>query len=266
MKKSYLLAVLSLIFAFAMFSSVLAKDGLSDDSEDGVRMETRTRTEMGTTTMNRQDDDDQDDDEDDGDDVGLESHREELKNRAEVRKAEAEAKGDEMKAKREQMKLDLEAKWAEMDAKREAKRVEIEERRASSTERRIEFQQEIAKRKVEHVTKVMLATIERLEKIIARIESRIEKIKARGGDTTEGEKFVADAKTNLLDARTKVSTFADIDLSSDKAAENFERIRAAAAEAREIIRKAHENLMMAVRSLRAVEIDTEDSNGSGSEE
>lgn len=253
MKKSYLLVVLSLIFAFATFSFVLAKDdGSIEDSGDGdVRMETRIRTEIGTTTdMNNQDDDDQEDD------VDLESHREELKNRAEVRKAEAEARGDEMKAKREQMKLDLEAKWAEMDAKREAKRIEIEEKRASSTVKRIEFQQEIAKRKVEHVTKVMLATIERLEKIIARIESRIEKIKARGGDTTESEKFVADAKTNLSDARTKVGTFANIDLSSDKAAENFERIRTAAAEAREIIRKVHENLMMAVRSLRAVEIDT----------
>ncbi|MEK7461941.1 MAG: hypothetical protein AAB586_02635 [Patescibacteria group bacterium] len=173
---------------------------------------------------------------------------------------------NEIQAKREQMKLDLEAKWAEMDAKREAKRAEIEAKRASSTAKRIEFQQGVAQRKVERVIKVMLGTIESLEKITVRIESRIAKVKAQGGNTTESEKFVAFAKTNLLDARTKVGTFASIDLSSEKAAENFERIRTAATEAREIIRKVHENLMMAVRSLRAAEIDIEDSNSSGSEE
>ncbi|MBI2673993.1 MAG: hypothetical protein HYX23_01800 [Candidatus Zambryskibacteria bacterium] len=232
MKKQYLFTFLSLTFVFMAFSSVFAND-LRQNVEDRM--------------------------------AKLESHREELKLKAEKRRAEAEARGDEIQAKREQMKLDLEARWAEMDARREAKKAEIEARRASSTAKRIEFQQEIAKRKVERVTKVMLATIERLEKIIVRIESRIAKIKTRGGDTTESEKFVAEAKTNLSDARVKVGAFAGIDLSSAKAAENFERIRAAAAAVREIIRTAHENLMMAVRSLRYIETDAE-SGGSGDAE
>ena len=158
---------------------------------------------------------------------------------------------------REQIRLDLEARWAEADARREALRAEIEAKRASSTAKRIEFQQDIARRKLAHVTRVMLATIERLEKILARIESRIDKVQARGGETTESKKFAADAKVNLSAVRAKVGTFASIDLSSDKAAENFERIRVAAAEAREIIRTIHENLMMAVRSLRSVEVEAE---------
>ena len=44
------------------------------------------------------------------------------------------------------------------------------------------------------------------------------------------------------------------------ASENFERIRTAAAEAREFIRAAHQNLRIAVRSLRAVEDDVSQEN------
>jgi|SRR3989338_8791828 len=149
----------------------------------------------------------------------------------------------------------LEAKRAEMDAKRETKRAEAELKRASSTVKRIELQQDTAKRKVEKTAQVITATIGRLEGIIARIESRIAKVKERGGSVSESEKFVATAKVNLSDAKAAVAAFTSLDLSGDKAKDNFEQVRTAAAEAREIIRTAHQNLMMAVRSLSSVEID-----------
>mgnify|MGYP001581121806 CR=1 FL=1 len=162
----------------------------------------------------------------------------------------------EMEARRASTTLRLEEKRKEMEERRASTTNRIEnrregmlERKASSTERRIEFQQNIAKRQVEHVTKVMLATIERLEKIITRIESRIEKIKENGGETAEAEGFVVLAKGNLLDAEAAVGAFANIELSSDKAKDNFEKVRTAAREAREHIRLARENLMKAIRSL-----------------
>ena len=128
----------------------------------------------------------------------------------------------------------------------------MEAKRAEMKEKRVEFQKDIAKRKVENVSKVITATIERLGKIIERIESRIAKLKSAGGNTAESERFVALAKTDLEMAKVSVAAFASIDLSSDKAQENFERIRTAAAEAREHIRSAHENLMKAVRLLGQV--------------
>ena len=134
--------------------------------------------------------------------------------------------------------------------RREEIRQNIEQRKASSTERRTDMQIDIAKRKVENVTRVILATIERLEKIILRIESRIVKIKEQGGNTTEVEGFVAVAKENLADARVAVDVFANLDLSGSTAQENFATVRAAAAEAKKLIRDAHRNLMMAVRSLK----------------
>lgn len=155
---------------------------------------------------------------------------------------------------RAEIKADIETRRASTTERREDRREEVRniiaERKASSTERRLEMQVNIAKRKVEHVKKVILATIGRLEKIIVRIESRIEKIKGRGGDTTEAENFIAAAKVNLSDATVAVDAFAGLDLSGSTAALNFETIRAAAAEAREDIRVAHRNLMMAVRSLK----------------
>lgn len=137
----------------------------------------------------------------------------------------------------------------EREAKRADVRQNIEERKATATAKRIEVQQTIAKRQVEHVKKVMLATIERLEKIILRIESRIEKVEENGGNVSESEAFVAAAKVNLSEAKAAVNAFLSLDLSGDKAQDNFKKIREAAAEAREHIRAARENLVRAIRSL-----------------
>jgi hypothetical protein len=153
------------------------------------------------------------------------------------------------------VRLEVQNRWAEQDAKREERKVEFEAKRASSTERRVEIQHNVAVRKVEHTTRVMTATIERLENIIARIESRIAKVKANGGATAESEGHVVEAKADLSLAKTSIAAFATIDLSSDKAQENFERIRTAAAGAREQLRSAHEHMMLAVRTLTALDVN-----------
>ncbi|OHA92519.1 MAG: hypothetical protein A2665_00560 [Candidatus Zambryskibacteria bacterium RIFCSPHIGHO2_01_FULL_46_30] len=156
-----------------------------------------------------------------------------------------------------QMRAEIEARRAQADERREAARIEAEARRAEAQSKRVEFQQAVAKRQVENTARVILATIERLENIIVRLESRMAKIKAQGGVTSESETFVAAARANLSDARLAVDAFVSIDLSSERALENFQRIRATAAETREHIRAAHRNLMMAVRSLSSVEMNLE---------
>lgn len=134
-------------------------------------------------------------------------------------------------------------------------KAEAQIRMASSTEKRVEIQQDIAKRKAEHSAKVMAATIERLENIIARIESRIEKVKAAGGNTAESERFVAEAKANLSEAKVSLEAFASVDLSADKARENFSRVRAVAAEVKIHLRAAHTSMMNAVRVLKSVNVN-----------
>ena len=165
--------------------------------------------------------------------------------RADLR-ADMEAKREEKMASSTDRRLELKAN---VEERKTEMRVNAEVRKASSTERRVEMQRGLAKRKADHTARVLAATVERLEKIIARIESRIEKIKANGGATAESEGFIALAKADLSEAKAGIALFVSVDLSSDKASENFERVRALAQEIKEHIRSAHQNLMKALRAL-----------------
>jgi hypothetical protein len=244
MKNQYLSTLLLLVLVFGVSSSVSAQNTSVDVGVDAslrtrvLQTEAQLRANAALRTT-------------------LEAQREKMRVEAEARRAEAQIRGDEAGDRREAARLEMEERRAEADARREAARVEAESRRAEAQSRRVEFQQDIAKRRVEHTARVILATIERLENIIERIESRIAKVKSGGGDTSESERFIAAANVSLSSARASVAAFVNIDLSSEQASENFERIRAAAAEAREHLRAAHQNLMLAVRSLHAVEIEVE---------
>jgi len=247
MTKRYLLFVTLLIFAFAIFSPVLAENTTSNAPANtgAIQLETRVRANGDSKSVYE------------SQKATLETQRERTRAEIEVRKTQAEANGNDIQANREMVRLELQARRAETDAKREVARVKAEAKRVEMQAKRVGFQQDIAKRKVEHTSRVVLVTIERLEGIIVRLESRITKVQAQGGIVSESEGFVSLARTDLLNARAAMNAFAGIDLSSEKAAENFERIRTMAAETREQIRAAHRNLMMAVRSLSSVEADLE---------
>ena len=131
-------------------------------------------------------------------------------------------------------------------------KVDVAARKASSTERRVEMQRDLAKRKATHTSRVLTATIERLENIVTRLESRITKVKAAGGVTAEAETFVAEAKNHLSLAKSSVALFVSVDLSGERAQDNFERVRAVASEAKGHIREAHQSLMKAARALKGV--------------
>lgn len=237
MKTKYLSIFLSLALVFGVFSVALAHDGLPDDSSNDVDHGPRM---MGV----------------------LETQREEMRTEFETRRMEAKKMGDEMRMRQEEARLEFETKRAEIDAEREAKRAQFEAKREEMQAKRVAFQQENAQRKVVRTTEVMTATIERLLKIADRVDSRIVKIQEKGGDTVESLAFIAAARANLAEAQAVVDEFVGIDLTGDNAQDNYEQIRTKAAEIREIIRSAHENLMLAVRSLSAVEVDLEDENPS----
>jgi len=150
---------------------------------------------------------------------------------------------------RAEAKAEMEARKASSTERMAERKAEVQVRQASSTAKRVEMQRGIAKRKAEHTARVLTATVERLEKIITRLESRIAKVKANGGVTTESEGFVAEARTHLSLAKTSIALFASVDLSGDKASENFERVRNIAAEVKEHLREAHRSLVQAVVSL-----------------
>lgn len=137
---------------------------------------------------------------------------------------------------------------AEVKARTEVRRDTMQ---ASSSERRIEMQASVVKRKVTNTSRVLSATVDRLEKIGDRIESRIAKFEDKGASTTDSVRFLAEARAHLDLADASVEAMADLDLSGETIADNFEIIRTSAKEAKMHIREAHTSLMMAVRSLKA---------------
>lgn len=155
-----------------------------------------------------------------------------------------------------------EERITERKTEREVKKNEIEEKKVELEAKRATFQQDIAKRRVDHVSKVISATIRRLERIIERIESRIAKFEEKGAIVTDSLNSVALTKSNLSDARIALEALATIDISGETAQENFDKIREVATEAKAHLREAHSNLTLAVRSLRAVRDNIE----TGSEE
>ncbi len=158
---------------------------------------------------------------------------------------------------RADIRAEMEAKRASSTARVAEMKAQAQARMASSTAKRVEMQRGLAKRKAENTSRVLTATVERLEKIITRLEARLEKVEAAGGNTTEAEAFIAEAKHHLSAAKVSIALFASVDLTGDKAQENFERVKVIAVEAKEHIREAHRSLMEAIRSLGKIRSQVE---------
>ena len=103
------------------------------------------------------------------------------------------------------------------------------------------------------------ATIERENSIMTRIISRIEKIKSVGGNTSDAEKSVADAKTYLdkaktalLDLKTGAETVGIQNASSAPKLmkEGMDKMRKASLEIEKNLREVHKLLLKSVSQLR----------------
>lgn len=132
--------------------------------------------------------------------------------------------------------------------RKEETKNKIEDRVASSTERKVAG-------KLENASKKYLKTIEREEAIMAKIVSRIEKIKSNGGNTTEAEKLVAEAKNSLLEARKNYEILKSTVISADNATTTkqfLSSIRESTKLIEKHLRDAHKSLQKTVGSLRGV--------------
>ncbi len=142
----------------------------------------------------------------------------------------------------------------------------LEARKAEMRTRRVQLSEDIAKRRVANTVRMMNIVIGRLENIIKRVEERIARVKGQGGDTSESERYIALAKTNIADAKTDLDAFSKVILTGSTVQDNFNRVREGAAEVREHIRSAHQNLMMAIRSLGKVKVDADDDDDNENED
>lgn len=140
---------------------------------------------------------------------------------------------------------------------------------ASSTKERIENRRDerrenlkrIAENKLDKMIKRFEATIQRENSISEKIMSRVEKIKSNGGDTTEAEKYLGEAKTHfdeatkalliLKNATSSADTLIDANTSTSTIIKNgLKKLKDMAQNVEKHIREGHKSLTQAVKSLR----------------
>ena len=126
------------------------------------------------------------------------------------------------------------------------------------------MRQDIMKKRVANHFEIMhiriKATIEREEAILARIVSRIEKIKVAGGNTTEAEKAVSDAKAKIAEAKSLLENLKqadgainiDITSSTTGAKQIIMGLRKIAQNIEKDLREAHKLMMKTVGLLRGM--------------
>ncbi len=178
--------------------------------------------------------------------------------RAEVRnEAKAEIKTMKMED-RDEVKNKMEENREEMK--------DLREKMASSTKENRENRVEQAKTRFKNLFSKMIerfgATISRQESITVKIEARIAKIKANGGNTTEAEVLVTEAKHHTETAKTalealKLSVNTAIDQAANSSStaitkEGTASMKKASNEVAKHLREAHQALMKTVGKLRGL--------------
>lgn len=163
---------------------------------------------------------------------------------------------------------DVKERIASTSEARKEKVEDMKNRIASSTQARKENAQERFARIKEQLAKNfrnmverIQATIERQEKIIAKINTRIEKIKSGGGNTSEAEGYIAEAKTNIDKAKVALETLrtksleASNNLSSTTVAvkkETMDKMREENKKITDGLKEAHRSLEKAIASLKGL--------------
>ena len=127
-------------------------------------------------------------------------------------------------------------------------RDEARERIASTTARIID-------NRYDKMTKRYEDTVAREKAITAKIISRIDKIKTNGGNTTEAEKFVNDAKTKLASAKSAYESMKTLVINTSNASttkETLTSLKSSTQTINKLLRDAHQLLQKTVGSLRGV--------------
>ena len=133
-------------------------------------------------------------------------------------------------------------------------------------EKKREDLRRIATNKLNNIIRRFEATIKREEMIMTKIISRIEKVKSAGGNTTESEKFIEEARGHFTLAKNALLTFKNSTTSADVLVEaninssstskiiknGLDRLKELANGVEKHIRNGHKSLEKAVKSLRGM--------------
>lgn len=177
------------------------------------------------------------------------------------RKEEAKDRAMEVKNKMASTAEMRKDKMASTTQRIQEKKGEIKDRIASTSSARREKMKEELKKKFDRMIKRIEATIQRQETIMGKINARISKIKTGGGNTTEAEKFVSDAKTKIDTAKTDLQTLKttaasgaqDLSTTTDSVKkETLDKMRDVNKNIEKNLKEAHNLLEKALGSLKGM--------------
>lgn len=147
------------------------------------------------------------------------------------------------------------------------KRMEIATSTAAKIEKRDEKREilvRIAGIKLQNIIDRFNATLSRMDNITNKIISRIEKVKTAGGDTTNAEKYIADAQKHFGEAKTSLTTLMNAtstakELMADSNTSTSTAIRTGIKKVKDVamtiemhIKEGHQSLNNALKSLRGM--------------
>ncbi len=143
--------------------------------------------------------------------------------------------------------------------------IERKSQMGTSSENRIANAREQLNRLFVKMLDRIQATIQRQEKIIERIESRMDKIKEDGGNTTEAERYVSDAKSNIQKARNSLTSLRNTtalgmqNISTTTGAiklETMTKMRSEVGMIQDYLKTSHRSLVNAISSLKGLSTTT----------
>ncbi len=161
-------------------------------------------------------------------------------------------------AQTKEVRQNMMEKRAEIKEEVKEKREEV---RTNAAERRAEIKEEVQNKRVDNkINAVHLrfqATIERQEGIVARVESRLAKIKAEGGNTTEAEKILTEAKGHIAEAKKaleNLKTIAGTNTASTTPQASFETLKNASAEIHKHLKASQDSLSKLVERMKVIKV------------
>jgi len=135
----------------------------------------------------------------------------------------------------------------------EARRVEIQSNQATQRALLQEKAQTRITNLAANISNRMEAAIRRLSQVIDRIDSRVLKLKDAEVDTTEAERLIGLAKTDITSAITTLSTIDTVvvtAVTSNNPRANWADVRTTYETARNQIKSAHSNIKKSVEALK----------------
>lgn len=146
---------------------------------------------------------------------------------------------------------------------RNAELKELKAKFASSTKERRDQRQEslrkVAEQRIRKMFERIQATIDREIAIANKILSRAEKVRTNGGNTTEAEKYVSDAKAKFSEAQTMLDSLKNASstvvaiinpgTTATSTKESLGKIKNIVEDIQTAIREGHKNLEKAVKAL-----------------